>query len=137
MKQQGFTLIELLIVLAIIGILAAIAIPTYRNYLINSQLTDGTNAMAAYRIKLEQWYQDNGNYGNAACGVAIPTSKYFTYTCTVQNAGQSYTITATGKSSNGLSAYTYTLDDAGNQVTTAYPNIAVPKPCWVIREGDC
>lgn len=137
MQQKGFTLIELLIVLAIVAILAAIAIPAYRNYIISSELTDATNALAAYRIKMEQWYQDNGNYGTSGCGVSVPTSKYFTYTCALQSNGQTYLATATGSPTYSLSGYVYTINDAGDQVTTAFPNVAVPKPCWVIRSGDC
>ena len=49
-KQQGFTLIELMIVVAIIGILAAIAIPAYQDYTIRAQVSEGLNLLAALRL---------------------------------------------------------------------------------------
>ncbi len=54
-QQRGFTLLELLIVLAIIGILSAIAIPAYRNYIIRGKITEATSNLGDMRIKLEQF----------------------------------------------------------------------------------
>ncbi|MCZ6536355.1 MAG: prepilin-type N-terminal cleavage/methylation domain-containing protein, partial [Gammaproteobacteria bacterium] len=58
--QQGFTLIELMIVVAIIGILAAIAIPAYQDYTIRAQVTEGLNLSAALKASVSEEFADSG-----------------------------------------------------------------------------
>ena len=57
--QKGFTLIELMIVVAIIGILAAIAIPAYQDYTIRSKVTEGLNLAASAKIAVAEGFQSN------------------------------------------------------------------------------
>jgi type IV pilus assembly protein PilA len=59
-KQQGFTLIELMIVVAIIGILAAIAIPAYQDYTIRAQVSEGLSLTGAAKAAVAEYYQDAG-----------------------------------------------------------------------------
>lgn len=59
-KQQGFTLIELMIVVAIVGILAAIAIPAYQDYTIRAKVTEGLNAVSPARQSVSEYYVVNG-----------------------------------------------------------------------------
>jgi type IV pilus assembly protein PilA len=61
-KQQGFTLIELMIVIAIIGILAAIAIPQYQDYVTRSKLTEGLNLAATAKTAIAETYQSMGHW---------------------------------------------------------------------------
>jgi type IV pilus assembly protein PilA len=77
--QQGFTLIELIIVVAIIGILAAIAIPAYQNYIIRSKVTELAVAADACKTSVSEYYQTmNGVYPPtlAASGCTNVTSKF-------------------------------------------------------------
>ena len=71
-KQQGFTLIELMIVVAIIGILAAIAIPAYQDYTIRAQVSEGLNLSGAAKAAVTEYYQDRGDFPttNAIAGLA-------------------------------------------------------------------
>ena len=63
--QKGFTLIELMIVVAIIGILAAIAIPAYQDYTIRSQVTEGLNLASAIKASVSEFYAQNGVWPTA------------------------------------------------------------------------
>ena len=60
--QKGFTLIELMIVIAIIGILAAIAIPAYQNYTIRSQVTEGLSLADGWKTSISEYYAQNGKF---------------------------------------------------------------------------
>ena len=69
MKQQkGFTLIELMIVIAIIGILAAIAIPAYQDYTIRSKVSEGLNLAGAAKLAVAETYDSLGRFPTAANG---------------------------------------------------------------------
>ena len=88
--QQGFTLIELMIVVAIIGILAAIAIPAYQDYTIRAQVTEGVNLADGLKTPVADAYNDSGAWGSVNSGsrgiatAASVTGKY-TSTVTVAN----------------------------------------------------
>lgn len=66
MKQQGFTLIELMIVIAILGILAAIAIPTYQDYVVRAKVSEGINAASAMKAGVSEfWNSENSLPSNS------------------------------------------------------------------------
>ncbi len=71
-KQQGFTLIELMIVVAIIGILAAIAIPAYQDYTIRAQISEGLTLSAGAKVAVTEYFMDRGIWptDNAEAGLA-------------------------------------------------------------------
>ena len=71
-KQQGFTLIELMIVVAIIGILAAIAIPAYQDYTIRAQVSEGLNLAGGAKAAVTEYTMDTGNFPatNSEAGIA-------------------------------------------------------------------
>ena len=140
--QKGFTLIELMIVVAIVGILGAVAMPAYQGYVIRGKITDGHATLADYRIKMEQFYQDNRNYGTAGgnCGPAIPTATYFTISCTAGTPAQTYTATATSAANQGMGAagdYTYTISETNAKATTKFKGATSTKTCWLVKGSEC
>jgi type IV pilus assembly protein PilE len=140
-RVAGFTLVELMVTVAIVGILGAVAVPAYKDYIRRSQLPEATSAMASLRIKLEQYYQDNRNYGTAACGdgangVSFSGSTRFTMTCSLSNSGQGYTITATGSSGQAV-GHVYTLNESNGQATTKFNGAAVTASCWLLKGDEC
>ncbi len=135
MKQAGMSLMELMVALSIAAILAAIAIPSYQNYVLRSYTTEAFNGLSSYHLQLQQFFQDNGNYGGGGCGVATPATRHFNYACAL--AGQGFTITATSNGVDNMNGYTFTINDANTQTTTAYPNGTVPANCWLTRAGGC
>jgi type IV pilus assembly protein PilE len=141
--SAGFTLIELMIVVVIVAILASIALPSYQSYIIRTKLVEGQTALGEARIKMEQYYQDNRNYGSGSCGsvgpLALPTSKYFTIACTLPSA-QEFTLTATSNAGQGMGAagdYTYTVNQQAAKRTTEFKGVTVSKNCWLYRGDEC
>jgi type IV pilus assembly protein PilE len=151
---KGFTLIELMIVIAVVAILAAVALPAYGDYLRRGQLPEAFTVLADLRVKMEQYYQDNRNYGetgNTVCantatnppswnGFAPAAARHFTFSCALNgNSGagnQGYTLTATGSAGRTL-GHTYTITHDNVQRTTAFKGAVVAKACWVTRGSEC
>lgn len=136
MKQKGFTLVELMVTVAIVSIIAAFAVPAYKDYVLKAQLTEGVSALSGMRVKMEQYFQDNRTYvGACSAGTIAPLPtdlKNFALACS--NLGvDTYKITATGK------GFTYTVDESNNRVTSSAPSgWPTNASCWVIsKNGQC
>lgn len=135
--SRGFTLIEVMVTVVIVGVLAAVAIPQYRDYVTRGRIPDATSALSSKQVQLEQYFQDNRTYVNApACASDATTSKFFTFACSASSA-TAYTLAATGKSS--MTGFTYTVNQAATRATTAVPTGWTSSAnCWVVKkDGSC
>lgn len=141
-QQRGFTLIEIMITIAIVAILSAIAIPQYQDYVTRGELPEAHAGLGAFRVQMEQYYQDNRNYGPGSCGAAAPTYKYFVHTCVLTNGNQGYLASATGSATVGrVAGFTFTINDQNVRATTAAPTgwgaASMPATCFITRKGSC
>lgn len=96
-QQAGFTLIELMIVVAIIGILAALAIPAYQDYTIRAQVSDGLSLAGASKVGIAEYYQNRGNYPStqASAGLAAANTIIGNYVTSVDASTTPGVITIT------------------------------------------
>jgi type IV pilus assembly protein PilA len=105
--QKGFTLIELMIVIAIIGILAAIAIPAYQNYTIRSQVTEGLSLADGWKTAVSEFYAQNGSFpatfnssgGTTAVAVTASSVGKYVSAITVSTGGE-IVVTYAGSQAN-------------------------------------
>lgn len=136
--QRGFTLIEVMIVVAIVAILAAVALPNYSEYVKRGQLVDGLAPLADMGAKMEQFFQDNRTYVNA-CQSAVAAkpadTARFIYECSEQTS--SFSVKATGR--GAMDGFVFTLTHTGARNTSGTPNAwTAGSGCWSVRkDGGC
>ena len=144
-RTSGFTLIEVMIALAVVAILGAIALPSYRDYVTRGKITEATANLADMRVKFEQYFQDNRTYvGACVAGTAAPLptgTKYFTFTCPTLTA-VAFTVQADGVAGQGMAGFVYTVNQTNTQATAitggsqaALDGWTGNAACWVIRKG--
>lgn len=143
-NARGFTLIEVMITVAIVAILAAVAIPQYKDYVTRSRLADASTGLATMRAQMERYYQDNRTYANASpfispCNNATAsalTFGNFIISCTGTLDGTQFKLQAVG---NGpVDGFTYTINQQDVRATTSLPS-GWGSACaskWIMKKGD-
>ena len=140
-SQAAFTLLETTIVLAIVAILAAIALPSYDGYVKRSRILDAVARLSDARARMDDYFLDQRSYLGAggACGAAPSTgaTDYFEIRC--EATATTFLLTASGHAANGMNAFTYTLDHSGAKATVSVPSgWSRAGNCWTIRkDGLC
>ena len=130
--QKGFTLIELMIVVAIIGILAAIAVPQYQQYTKKAKFSEVVQATAPLKLAVEVCFNDQATLAN--CGTpgsnGIPANPSTAGYVSSAGVGSNGVVSATAVTANGLNGETYTLTPAA-QASTAANSLS-----WA-KSGSC
>jgi type IV pilus assembly protein PilE len=139
-RRNGFTLIELMITVAILGIVAAVAVPSYRSYILRGRIPDATTNLASKRVRMEQFFQDNRTYAGAPAGDSdANTSKYFDFSA---NGGGGDTRTATGYTlyaigKGAMTGFTFSVDQSNAKASTVtgVSGWSGNSTCWIIKSG--
>lgn len=139
-NQKGFTLIELMVVVVIVGILSAIAIPQYSDYIRRSRVPDAVSGLSTRQTQMEQFFQDNRTYVGGCAESTYPQGK-FAFTC--ESTANAFSFTATGV--DQMAGFVYTIDQAGTKTSTITAGSSAAEAgwtgsasCWVTtRGGQC
>jgi type IV pilus assembly protein PilE len=132
--QQGFTLIEVMITVAIVGLIMAVAVPMYGDYVTRSRLSEAFTALGAAQPSAEQYWANNRKYEDFDKSANFPAdTANFTYA--LSNVTTStFTLTATGIGK--MSGFIFTVDQNGTHATTGSPTgWGTNNNCWVDHKG--
>jgi type IV pilus assembly protein PilE len=139
-RQAGFSLIELMVVVAIVGILGAVALPAYTNYVLQSTIPDATSTLSARRVLMEQYFQDNRTYAGADAAGApglcdAGTSSLYDFSCSVAPDATVYTLQATGKGK--AAGFSFTVDQDNAKTSSGPSGWSSGANCWIMKKSGC
>ncbi|HXR57374.1 MAG TPA: type IV pilin protein [Casimicrobiaceae bacterium] len=142
MSDDGFTILETMIVVAIVAILAAVALPSYAGYVKRAHILEAVARLSDARERMEDYFQDARSYvdGDGQCGVppaSASSADAFALTCAA--TATTYTYTATGLGAKGMDAFVFTIDQSGAKATVSVPpDWSRSADCWTLRaDGLC
>lgn len=136
--KKGFGFFEILLSIAFISVLVSACIPTLRQHIVHEQLANTMNVLDIFHVAMNHEYQSKGTYANKSeCGVALPASDTFEFSCKPTNGGRGFEVTAVSNGHKGIKGYQYSIDSQGNKMTKSFPNAKVPVDCWLAAEGSC
>lgn len=131
--QQGFSLMEVMVTIAIVGILSAVALPAYTNYVMRARLTEAFTSLGGAQPAAEQFWANTRSYAGFDAASNFPAAtENFDFALSGASAS-AYVITATGKGKT--LGFAYTVDQNGARATTATPSWGTSANCWVDRAG--
>lgn len=128
-QARGFTLIEIMIGLVIVGILTAVALPAYNNYIIRARVAEAATALSGLQPTAEQYWFNNRSYIN----LPLPGNSA-TFTYSIAATDTSYVAKATGAGS--MAGFVYTINQGGARATLSAPTgWTTSTTCWVDRKS--
>lgn len=140
-RTRGFTLIELMITVAVVGILAAIALPEYTNHVEKGRIASALELLSESKVRMEQIFNSNRSYYvDTAAKTCLDLSSVFAgsgFSVAVACDDTSFNIALTGVSGGPMSGFSYSIDQSGQKKSTT-PESGGEKSCWLrSRRASC
>jgi type IV pilus assembly protein PilE len=135
-----------MVTVAIVAILAAVALPSYTDYVTRSKFTEAHSHLADLRVKMEQRFQDARDYSAGPCAPTGPGGaqvKYFTFTCPVAPALSTFTLQAAGIAGTDLEGIAFTVNESNQRATVvtggskmADKGYTSNANCWITKKPN-
>lgn len=133
-RQRGFTLIEVMVVVAVIGVLSAIAYPSYRDYVLRGQIAEGTAGLMTLQADMERHYQNHRTFATSGSATtpcaAAPKAGQFTLSCDGTPTATAYSIQAAGQ------GFTFKVNQQNIRATTADSPWGGCVSAWTLKKGQ-
>jgi type IV pilus assembly protein PilE len=136
-RSTGFSLIELMIAVAVVGVLSAIAIPAYSDYVQRGKLTEAHSNLSELRLRAEKWFADNRTY--IGFNQVLTGARYFVFDCnTPAITATAFTCTATGVATENMGGFVFSVNESNVRTSTitgvsGWNNSTT---CWVRKKGE-
>ena len=132
--MRGFTLIEVMITVAIVAILAAVAVPSYIEYVRRGKISEATSSLSELRLRAEKFFADNRTY--VGFPQTINGARYFSFACAPTLTA--FPCPATGLASGGMTGFVYTINESNvrGSTFTDLPGWTNSSTCWVTKKGE-